>query len=151
MHVISFDLGKEYIYLYMGNFYPDQELTIIVKRYNGKKRIRLNKDIILGRVAVSLTGYIATYDEEPDATKSYNDAAIKKEFEKGRPVTIGRYLPAIWHHKYTPSTEPINLKGKLVMLVTQQKQIGATYQLPTAHLNDSPLLWGDGSFNDNTP
>ena len=82
MHVISFDLRKEYIYLYMGNRYPDQELTIIVKRYNGKKRIRLNKDIILGQVAVSLTGYIATYDEGSDTTKSYNDAGINKAFEK---------------------------------------------------------------------
>jgi hypothetical protein len=154
MHVIGFDLRKEYIYLYMGNFYPDQELTIIVKRYNGKKRIRLNKDIILGQVAVSLTGYIAFYDEGPDTTKSYNDPGINKAFEKVHSGNfIGLNTPFKWHRRYTPRTEPIDLRGKLMMLITQQKQIGATYRPPSSNINfnNLPPIWADDRFNDNTP
>ncbi len=141
MSVADFDLRKEYIYLYMGNFYPNQKFTVIVKRNDGKKHIKLNKDIILGRVMVAITGYISTFDGEPDTTKNYDDAAIKKEFERGRPmILMMTNQPGMMYRKYIPRTEPIDLKGKLVMLVTSQKQIGATYQIPPLSPNDFPAV-----------
>ncbi|NHA07642.1 hypothetical protein G7092_27835 [Mucilaginibacter sp. HC2] len=143
--VTDFDVRREYIYLYMGNRYPDQEFTIIVKRNKGKKHIRLNKDIILGRVIAPFTGFISAYDEGPDTTKNYNDAAIKKEFEKGQPMEIyALHLHGMMSRKYEPRTTPIDLRGKLVMLVTLQKQIGTTtYEISHGPPTDFPSMLFD--------
>jgi len=130
--VLDFDVRRDYIYLYMGGWYPEQKFTVIIKRNNGKHHIRLANDIILGRVIPSITGFVTTYDEEPDTTKNYNDADIKKEFEKGRPMEVYAFhLKGMMYRKYEPRTTPIDLRGKLVMFVTLQKQIGTTtYEIP---------------------
>jgi hypothetical protein len=147
MRAAGFDMRREYIYLYYGNGYPEQDFTVMIKRNDGKKRIKLNKDIILGLATAPLTGYIATYDGEPDSTKNYDDAAVKKEYEKVRPVVIIAFnQPAIMRPIYPPRKGPINLKGKLVMLITQQWQIGATHQLPQLRLVGPPQGFGDTDF-----
>ncbi|MES2268278.1 MAG: hypothetical protein V4520_16065 [Bacteroidota bacterium] len=131
MPVEDFDLRKEFIYLYMGNRYPNQKFTVIVNRKNGDKRIKLKNDVILGRVMVSLTGYITTYDGEPDTTENYDYSAIKKEYEKDRPmVFLASNTPVMVHTTYSPRTGPIDLRGRLVMVISDQKQIGPSYQLP---------------------
>lgn len=145
MQVLDFDMRKDYIYLYMGGWYPEQEITVIIKRDNGKKRMRLSKDVILGRVIAPFIGFITTYDEGPDTTKNYNDAAIKKEFEKGQPMEIyALHLHGMMSRKYEPRTTPIDLRGKLVMLVTLQKQIGTTtYEISHGPPTDFPSMLFD--------
>jgi len=146
MPVFGFDMRREYIYLYLGDCYPRQKLTVIVKRNNGKKRIRLNKDIILGQVIASLKGFITTYDGEPDTTKNYGDDDVKKEFEKDRPVEIMAFhQAATMRYIYEPRKEPIDLRGKLVMFITEQKQIGATYEIPqqSSRNFNFPYITGD--------
>ncbi|GGH21930.1 hypothetical protein [Mucilaginibacter phyllosphaerae] len=142
MPVLNFDIRKEYIYLYMGGWYPNQTFTAIIKRNNGKKRIKLKTDVIIGRVKVSLTGYIAKYDGEPDTTKNYDDVIIKKEFEKPQPMVVVAFnLHGMMSKKYEPRTEPIDLNGKLVMLITDQKQIGNIYELDLPDPNYLPATW----------
>lgn len=131
LRVLDFEARKEYIYLYIGNRYPHQELTVIVQRNNGKKHIRLNNDNILGRRIASFTGFVAPYDGEPDTTKNYDDAAIKKEFEREQPIEVyALHLYGTMHREYKPRTGPIDLNGKLAMLITQQKQIGPMIHEP---------------------
>lgn len=147
MPVVEFDLRQDYIYLYMGNYYPNQKFTIIVKRNNGKKRIRLNEDIILGRAIASFTGYIAKDNEEPDTTKNYYDAAIKKEFEKEQQcVIMVKNQPATFYVEYNPRKGPIDLKGKLVMVIIQQKQIGAKHPIPSPQYSTYPLFNNTDDF-----
>ena len=38
---------------------------------------------------VALTGFITTYDGEPDTTKCYNDAAIKKDLKDPGQLNCG--------------------------------------------------------------
>ncbi|MCQ6958810.1 hypothetical protein [Mucilaginibacter aquariorum] len=147
MRAVDFDMRKENIYLYYGNRYPEQEFTVIIKRNNGKKRIKLNKNIIVGRATAPLIGYITTYDGEPDTTKNYDDAAVKREFEKGIPAEIiAIKAPIIFSMKYRPRTAPIDLKGKLVMFITEQWQIGATHQLPPLRLISPPTMSDNMDF-----
>ena len=130
----DFDSRTENTYLYFGNRYPNQTLTVIVKRTNGEKNITLSRDIVLGRVMVYFTGTIISYTGKPDTSASYDIAAIKKDIETHRLTLIIGGMPMKGHFNYIPRTEPINLKGKLVMMITEQDQIGKKTYPTKLHL-----------------
>jgi hypothetical protein len=59
----------------------------------------------------------------PDPSANYNIKSIQKEFEEAHPVTIA-IIPGVWHQGYVPKIVPIDLRGRLVMIITDQNQIG---------------------------
>ncbi|SDH27852.1 hypothetical protein ACRQ5D_07605 [Mucilaginibacter sp. P25] len=123
--VIDFDSRTNLLYLYIGNRFPNHLLTIIVKKQVNGKRLKIDKDIILGRQMVYFTGKLINYTENPDTTALTDQAMLKREVEQpqagileytGQAVTI--------RHTYEPRTGPIDLRGKLVMIIDDRKQVG---------------------------
>jgi len=115
--VLDFDSKKDYVYLYLGERYPNQKLTVIIKR-----PIKVKLPILLGREIASFTGTITRYSGNPDSSANYNIDNIKKEAEKDKQLLIsGKEMTG--HFGYTPHDHPVDLQGKLVMLITGQKQI----------------------------
>jgi hypothetical protein len=119
----DFDSKKDYLYLYFGNRYPDQKLTVVVKRINNKKKIKLDRDIMIGRKMTYFTGMLIKYTGEPDSSENYETESLKRYIETDRPVTIAGNR-GMMHLNYNARTAPIDLKDKLVMIITEQKQIG---------------------------
>jgi hypothetical protein len=123
--VIDFDSRTNLLYLYIGNRFPDQLLTIIVKKQVDGKRLKIDKDVVLGRKIVYYTGKLISYNEGPDTTALMDQAMLKREIERpqagileytGQGVTM--------RHLYEPRTAPIGLRSKLVMIIDNKKQIG---------------------------
>lgn len=121
---LTFDSRAENIYLYYFGHWSNQWLTVIVKRTNGKNRIKLKRDIMFGLRTVYFTGTITKYSEEPDTTANYDIKSIQKEFKETHPVTVAAIPGSIFHQGYVPTTGPIDLRGKMVMIITEQSQIG---------------------------
>lgn len=119
----DFDSRMDATYLYFGDRYPKQWLTVIVKRTNEKKHIKLKRNIMLGRKMVYFTGTITSYTGEPDSSATYDIVSIKRDIETDRQLTIGG-TPMTAHFNYTARTTPIDLRNKLVMIITEQDQIG---------------------------
>jgi hypothetical protein len=115
--VLDFDSKKDYVYLYLGERYPNQKLTVIIKR-----PLKVKLPILLGREIASFTGTIARYSGNPDSSANYGIDEIKKETEKDKQLLIGG-KEMTGHFGYTPHNHPVNLQGKLVMFITDQKQI----------------------------
>lgn len=115
--VLDFDSKTDYEYLYFGEHYPNQKLTIIIKR-----SVKLKLPILLGREIAGFTGTIARYTGKPDSSANYGIDEIKKEAEKDRQMLVGGQ-EMTGHFGYTPNNHPVNLQGKLVMFITDQKQI----------------------------
>jgi hypothetical protein len=131
--VSDFDSKQDNIYLYFGERFPKQKLAVIIKRTNGKKRIKLKRDIMLGREMVYFTGIITVYNGEPDTSANYDTDAIKSDIETDKPMFIGNQH-GMGHMNYTARTVPVDLKGKLVMIITDQKQIGRKVYYPQMSL-----------------
>jgi len=121
--VIDFDSRGDYWYLYIGDHYPNQRFTIMVKKVNGTKRMKLNMDILLGRKIANFTGTVTRYEGNPDSSANPEIEKIRQEIEQPRPLTIGESTGMGYFH-YIPKTAPVDLQGKLVMLITDKKQIG---------------------------
>ena len=119
----DFDSKTGYTYLYFGGFYPYQKLTIAIKRFNGKKPIKLKMDILLGREIACYTGTVVRYSGTPDSTDNFGAEKIKKELETDRLMMIGDKQFTGHVGTFVPRTTPVNLEGKLVMFITDQKQI----------------------------
>lgn len=121
--VIDFDSRGDYWYLYIGDHYPNQRFTILVKKVNGTKRMKFNMDILLGRKIAYFTGTVNRYAGNPDSSANPEIEKIRQEIEQPRPITIGETSGMGYFH-YMPKTAPIDLRGKLVMMITDKKQIG---------------------------
>ena len=121
--VSDFDSRKDYTYLHFGGHYPNQDFSIIINRENAGKPVKLKRNIMLGREMVYFTGTVTIYNGPPDTTSNYKTEAIRKDAERDRALTIGG-TPYTTHFGYNPRTIPIDLKGKLVMVISEQKQIG---------------------------
>jgi len=119
---VDFDSKKDQMYLYFGNRYPNQKLTVIVKRTNNNKKIKLDRDVMIGRKMTYYTGMLVKYDGKPDSSENYEAESLKKYIETDRPVIIGGNS-GMGHIGYRPRTTPIDLKDKLVMIISGQKQI----------------------------
>ena len=115
--VLDFDSKKDYVYLYLGERYPNQKLTVIIKR-----PIKVKLPILLGREIASFTGIITRYSGNPDSSANYGIDEIKKEAGKDKQLLIGG-KEMTGHFGYIPHNGPVNLQGKLVMFITNQKQI----------------------------
>ncbi|MBD1387248.1 hypothetical protein IDJ75_18310 [Mucilaginibacter rigui] len=115
--VFDFDSKKDYVYLYFGERYPNQKLTVIIKR-----PVKVKLPILLGQEIASFTGAITQYSGKPDSSANYGIDEIKKEAEKDKQLLIGG-KEMTGHIGYTPHNHTVNLQGKLVMLITDQKQI----------------------------
>lgn len=115
--VIDFDSKTNVVYLYFGEHYPNQKLTVIIKR-----PIKVKLPILLGREIASFTGTIVQYSGKPDSSANYGIDEIKKEAEKDKQLLIGG-KEITGHFGYIPNNRPVNLQGKLVMFITDQKQI----------------------------
>jgi len=119
----DFDSKAECWYLYALGFYPNQRFTIMVKKHNGTKPIKLSTDVLIGRQMVYFTGTIVNYDGQPDSSANPDIKKLSNKINVDRPMTIGG-TPVMGHMVYKPKTIPVNLKGKLVMIISDQKQIG---------------------------
>lgn len=115
--VLDFDSKKGYVYLYLGERYPNQKLTVIIKR-----PLKVKLPILLGREVASFTGTITRYSGNPDSSANYDIDNIQKEAEKDKQLLIGG-KEMTGHFGYTPHDHPVDLQGKLVMFITDQKQI----------------------------
>lgn len=115
--VLDFDSKPDYVYLYFGERYPNQKLTVIIKR-----PIKVKLPVLLGRETASFTGTITRYSGNPDSSANYDIDEIKKEAEKDKQLLIGG-KDMTGHFGYTPHNHPVDLQGKLVMFVTDQKHI----------------------------
>lgn len=73
-----FDSRQHYWYLYAANRYPNQLLTVMVKKCNGIKYIKLDRDVLLGRKMVYFTGKIIKYDGAPDSSANPEVKSLKK-------------------------------------------------------------------------
>lgn len=126
LQVLDFDSRANSLYLYAGNRYPNQLLSIIIKKNaaNGKP-IKIDKDIILGRTMVYFSGKLVSYDEAPDTPALTDQAMLKREVERPQPAVIEyNGLRGAIKRIYQPRTGPIDLKGRIVMIIDDKKQIG---------------------------
>ena len=125
--VLDFDSRTNFLYLYAGNRFPNQLLSIIVKRDTNGKKLKIDKDIILGRKMVCFTGKLVNYDGAPDTTALTDQAMLKREEERPQPVVIEyNGQRGTMRHIYQPRTGPIDLKGKPVMIIDDKRQIVTT-------------------------
>ncbi|MFC0518865.1 hypothetical protein ACFFGT_31920 [Mucilaginibacter angelicae] len=123
--VIDFDSRTNLLYLYIGNRFPNHLLTIIVKKQVDGKRLKIDKDIILGRKMVYFTGKLISYNEGPDTTALTDQAMLKREVERPQAVVIEYNGQAgTMKRTYEPRQGPIDLRGKLVMIIDDKKQVG---------------------------
>jgi len=95
----------------------------MVKKHNGTKPIKLNTDVLIGRQMAYFTGTIVNYDGQPDSSANPDSKKLSNKINVDRPMTIGG-TPVMGHMIYKPKTTPVDLKGKLVMIISDQKQIG---------------------------
>lgn len=125
--VLDFDSRANLLYLYAGNRFPNQLLSIIVKREANGKKLKIDKDIILGRKMVCFTGKLVNYEGAPDTTVLTDQAMLKREVERPQPIVIeynGQH--GTMRRTYQPRTGPIDLKGKPAMIIDDKKQVGET-------------------------
>jgi len=119
----DFDSRAENWYIYSGEMYPRQFFSIIIKKYNGKKRIKLNTDVLIGRKMIYYTGTIITYNGKPDSSANPDIDKLTNIIDVERPMSIGG-KSAMGYINYKPKIAPVDLNGKFVMIISDQKQIG---------------------------
>ncbi len=122
----DFDPRGQNKYLYFESNYPNQQLPIIIKNNEVNPPIKLKWSVMARKSKEYFTGTVTAYNEEPDTSVRTDAKRIKKEWD-GKTIYFysdGKRITGSVNHVVNIPLYPVDLRGKPVIIITEQNQIG---------------------------